>query len=90
MSRESIYNRYSQEFPPDDGDNGPAYWFIFNQDKMLLNVVNNKIKVPYVKLAELNVSPVRTQYLGRLQEVPVTLLSFSLKQVRLKERFSGI
>ena len=70
MSRESIYNRYSLEFPPDEEDNGSAYWFIFNQDKMLLNVVNNEIKVPYAKLEELNVFPVRTQYLGRLQGSP--------------------
>jgi NAD+ diphosphatase len=72
MSRESIYQRYIPSVTPDEENNGPAYWFIFNQqDKMLVKVTNSKIKIPYARsIEELNISPIRTQYLGTLKGYP--------------------
>jgi NAD+ diphosphatase len=64
-----IYKRYIPSVTPDEENNGPAYWFIFNQqDKMLVKVTNNKIKIPYARsIEELNIFPIRTQYLGTLE-----------------------
>ena len=71
MFRESIYKRYIPAATPDEENNGSAYWFIFNQDKMLVKTTNSKIKVPYLRsLEELNISPIRTQYFGTLQGHP--------------------
>ena len=70
MFRESIYKRYIPAAALEE-NNGSAYWFIFNQDKMLVDIINSKIKIPHVKsLDELNISPVRTQYFGTLQGNP--------------------
>ncbi len=71
MSRESIYKRYIPAATPDEENSGYTYWFIFNQNKMLVKATNNKIKIPYVRsLEELNISPVRAQYFGTLQGHP--------------------
>ena len=70
MSRESIYKRYIPAVTPDEENNGPAYWFIFNDYKMLINTKNSN-KIPFAKdLRELNIFPVRTQYLGTLEGHP--------------------
>ncbi len=68
MSRESIYKRYIPSAIPKKGNDDYSYWFVFNQDKMLINIDNSGIKIPYLKnIEELNILPVRTQYLGTLQ-----------------------
>jgi len=68
MTRESIYKQYipSTVSPQEDGDD--AYWFIFNQGKLLINVNSDENRIPHAKnLEELNIFPIRTQYLGTLQ-----------------------
>lgn len=68
MSRESIYKRYIPSVIPANGNDGYSYWFVFNQGKMLINVSNSGSRIPYLKnIEELNIFPVRTQYLGTLQ-----------------------
>ncbi len=70
MKRESIYKRYVPAVTPDEKNNGPAYWFIFNSDKLLLNPEDN-FKIPSAEdLNELSISPVRIQYLGTLDGQP--------------------
>ena len=69
MSRESIYKRYIPTVIPEQRENN-AYWFVFNQNKMLVTN-NSKTKIPYAKsLEELNIFPIRTQYLGTLKSHP--------------------
>ncbi len=68
MSRESIYKRYSPSAMYDPGNKDYAYWFVFSQGKMLIDNDNSKIKIPYSRNVEdMNIFPVRTQYLGKLQ-----------------------
>lgn len=46
----------------------PGFWFVFSEDKLL---VGEHFKVPYVKdLSEINLKPIRTQYLGELNGKP--------------------
>lgn len=70
MSRESIYKRYIPSVTPNEEKSSLAYWFVFNFDKMLINIKSDN-KIPFAKdLEELNISPVRTQYLGTLEGHP--------------------
>jgi NAD+ diphosphatase len=70
MKRESIYKRYSPAVTPDEEKKDPAYWFIFNSDKLLLNLEDN-LKIPSAEnLNLLSISPVRIQYLGTLNGHP--------------------
>jgi NAD+ diphosphatase len=65
MPRESIYKRYQPENRPKYKNSSKAYWFVFNSDKILINVKNNTI--PFIKdLEEFNLNPLRKIYLGTL------------------------
>ncbi|MFH2132032.1 MAG: NAD(+) diphosphatase [bacterium] len=45
----------------------PAYWFAFQKNNLLVQVVDGKTIVPYVmSMEEIGFKPVRTQYLGLL------------------------
>jgi NAD+ diphosphatase len=69
MSRESIYKRYKPAVTSESGNNDYSYWFVFCSNKLLIK--SDEFGVPYSRsLAELNLSPVRTQYLGTLQGHP--------------------
>ncbi|MCZ3364524.1 MULTISPECIES: NAD(+) diphosphatase [Methanobacterium] len=69
MSRESIYNRYIPAVIPDPENDNCAYWFVFNQNKLL--VTDNEIKIPCTKnIEEFDIFPIRTQYLGTLDGHP--------------------
>lgn len=71
MHRESIYKRYRPAVTDPVKDGGPAYWFAFHMNKMLVNLDNDAYSVPYMKtLGEKSISPVRTQYLGELMGYP--------------------
>jgi len=70
MLRESIYKRYNPVVTPNYKNNSPAYWFIFNSDKLLINCGKDN-KIPFIKdLKDLNISPIRTHYLGTLEGHP--------------------
>ena len=70
MSRKSIYSRYQPSFSPNSKNGCTAYWLIFNSNKMLINHRNGN-QIPYTKnLNDLNISPVRKQYLGTLEGHP--------------------
>ncbi|MFC1977434.1 NUDIX-like domain-containing protein [Chloroflexota bacterium] len=68
-SRESIYKFYKPAVAFESVDNDYGYWFVFCLTKLLIKP--NECSIPYLgSLAELNLSPVRTQYLGKLQGHP--------------------
>jgi NAD+ diphosphatase len=70
-SRESIYKHYKPAVTSPSRDNRQGYWFVFCLNKLLVTVDTDKVYIPYSKsLAELNITPVRIQYLGTLQGSP--------------------
>jgi len=71
VSGESIYKHFKPGVKQPPGDNNPAYWFVFCSNKLLVMVEKDKTTIPYFKsLSELNITPVRIQYLGTLQGRP--------------------
>ncbi|MEE8414186.1 MAG: NAD(+) diphosphatase [Dehalococcoidales bacterium] len=69
MSRESIYKSYKPADAIESGHNDYGYWFVFCLNKLLIKP--DDCSIPYLtSLAELELSPVRTQYLGTLQGQP--------------------
>lgn len=71
MHRESIYKRYEPAVTNPHENDGQVYWFAFCANKMLVKIDNDNSSIPYLNnLQELNILPVRTQYLGLLQGRP--------------------
>ena len=71
MSGESIYQHFKPAVTPLPGDIRQAYWFVFCSNKLLVTVDEGKTGIPYFKsLSELNIAPVRKQYLGTLRGSP--------------------
>ena len=69
MSRESIYKRYIPDVKHDH-ENNPAYWFIFNSDKLLINPKKDN-KIPFIKdITVLDFSMICTHYIGTLEGYP--------------------
>jgi len=70
-SGESIYKRYIPANVCEQVGNNNSYWFVFSLGKLLVKVDNDKASIPFVKtIDELNIVPVRTQYLGTLEGQP--------------------
>ena len=71
MQRESIYKHYQPGLTLKPGNGTRAYWFVYSATKLLVYNGDSKAGIPYLSsLAEYNLSPIRTQYLGLLQESP--------------------
>lgn len=73
MSGESIYKRYKPAVTPEPVNSTLTYWFVFYANKMLIKVDNPKpgVTIPQVRnIEEMNIIPVRKQYLGTLQGHP--------------------
>jgi NAD+ diphosphatase len=71
VSGESIYKHFKPAVKPPPEDNNPAYWFVFCSNKLLVKVEKDKAAIPYFKsISELNITPVRIQYLGTLHGRP--------------------
>lgn len=69
MSRESIYKSYQPDVPFESVKDDYGYWFVFSQNKLLTEP--EEFGIPCLKsLAEVNLAPVRTQYLGTLRGHP--------------------
>jgi len=69
MFRESIYKHYEPAVTSESLDNDYGYWFVFCLTKLLTKP--GECGIPYLKsLAELDLSPIRTQYLGTLRGHP--------------------
>ncbi len=70
MSRKSIYKRYEPGVTVPKDYNGPAYWFIFKLNNMLVELEKSH-NIPFYKnLSEINIFPNRTQYLGLFNGYP--------------------
>ena len=55
---------------PSSESNEPAWWFAFQNDQLMVSVNDNKATVPRLSsLKDLKLSPVRQQYLGKLNGV---------------------
>ncbi|MDP6501028.1 MAG: NAD(+) diphosphatase [Dehalococcoidales bacterium] len=66
MAGESVYKYYEPAVSPESVDSEDGYWFVFCSTRLLIRP--NECTVPCLRsLAELGISPVRTQYLGTLQ-----------------------
>ncbi len=69
MSRESIYKRHKPAVTSESISTDCSYWFVFSLTRLL--VKTNESSIPYLaSLSELNISPVRTGYLGTLKGHP--------------------
>ncbi|MFC1953746.1 NAD(+) diphosphatase, partial [Chloroflexota bacterium] len=69
MAKESIYKSHQPAVFAESENEESGYWFVFYSTKLLIQ--SSEGSIPYIKsLTELNLSPVRTQYLGRLKEHP--------------------
>lgn len=67
MKRESIYKTYVPQFELAKEDDDNTYWFIFNSDKLLVEIVEGKVSIPTAKnVEELGIIPISKQYLGTL------------------------
>lgn len=71
MNREGIYKSYEPAVTPQNKNEGEAYWLAFCENKMLVKVENSNYYIPYLdNLQQINLSPVRTQYLGLYKGCP--------------------
>jgi len=71
LSSEGIYKNFRPAVKPQQEDCSEAYWFVFNQTKILLKKETNQVSIPLAKAAEdLGIKPVRKHYLGALYEKP--------------------
>ena len=69
MPRESIYKHYIPAVTFESENDDYGYWFVFCSNRLLINPGEGSI--PCLRsLAELKLSPLRTQYLGTLQAHP--------------------
>ena len=70
-SAESIYKRYTPANICNQETSGNTYWFLFSLNKLLVNTYSGNVTIPFVKtIEELNIVPIRTQYLGTLEGKP--------------------
>ena len=68
MTEQMTLTFIPQTAPPDNRHD-PAYWFAFQDDKMVVRAVEHGMAVPLLAdIAELGVAAVRQQYLGYLQD----------------------
>lgn len=69
MPRESIYKNYEPGVAPESENNDYGYWFMCSSSRLLTKTDECGIPL-FGNLEELNLSPVRIQYLGTLQGYP--------------------
>jgi NTP pyrophosphohydrolases containing a Zn-finger, probably nucleic-acid-binding len=68
MPSDIIYKRYVPGVVPPEDYNGKSWWFVFYTDKLMYINSDNKVNIPFFKdLEELNIKPIRKQYLGMLE-----------------------
>lgn len=80
MHRQSIYKHFIPAAPYSTSNDQPGYWFAFSDFNLLVKGDNANFSLPLLSnLEELNLSPVRTQYLGTLAGVPCHSAELSLK-----------
>jgi len=82
MDRESLYKRYIPASPSTPSNGRPGYWFAFCSDNLLVKAEKVGFPVPYLAgLGDLNLIPVRTQYLGTLDGQACYSAELSLQSI---------
>lgn len=67
MTNKSIYNRYSPSLAPETINDEPAWFFVFNRDKLLVKAADDTLSVPVkTTVDELKVRILTKYYLGKL------------------------
>ena len=67
MTSTSIYNRYSPSLAPETANNEPAWFFVFNRDRLLVKAVDETLSAPLKTTVDaLNLKIVTKYYLGKL------------------------
>jgi NAD+ diphosphatase len=67
MHKESLYKRYIPSSQLNQYKLEPGYWFAFCSDSLLVKADEGVFPIPYINnLLELNLIPIRIQYLGTL------------------------
>lgn len=70
-SEESIYKRYIPANIREQVSVCNIYWFVFSSNKLLIKTYKDNTSIPFSKtIEELNIIPIRTQYLGTLEGQP--------------------
>lgn len=93
MQRESIYHQYIPENRPKYENDDKAYYFIFNSNKMLINCGKNveDSKIPFLdNLKELNITPERKIYLGKLRDHPCYAVEVTVNYVTERMEFHDL
>src|SRR3990170_1646349 len=68
MADETALRFTSRVEPPDDRHE-PAYWFVFQGDKLCARPNGHKAEVPQAaELAQIGITPLRQLYLGYLED----------------------
>jgi NAD+ diphosphatase len=71
MTGESIYKHYQPAVSPGSENGSSAYWFVFQSNQLLVKNNHGKVDLPLAACpGEMNLTPIRTQYLGLLYERP--------------------
>lgn len=71
MQKAGIYDKYVPQVTPDVEISGSSFWFVCSGNKLLVHEQGGKAVIPYfAALEELNIAPVRIQYLGLLEGRP--------------------
>ncbi len=94
MPKKSIYYDYQPSTPRDEKTDSGSYYFIFYQDKLLIDHHTNEI--PFLKnLNQLPVEPLREIYLGQLRRSPCLVVEIEsclelsgMSFIDLKELYS--
>jgi NAD+ diphosphatase len=67
MTSKSIYDRYSPSLVPETANDKPAWFFVFNKDKLLVKAAADTLIAPFkTTVDELKLRILETYYLGKL------------------------
>ena len=82
MSRGSIYKYYRPAVMPEQQNDNQAFWFVFCSNKLLVTVKADKYNIPCTSnLKEINLAPIRTQFLGTIKGHPCYSAEVSFETV---------
>ena len=73
-------------------ENEVAFWFVFNDNKMLVKLNNDSATVPFIEdIQTLNIKPINKQYIGRLDGHPCFVAEVISDEITEKNiKFTGI
>jgi len=85
----SIYDKFVLKHTPPPNSKADAYWFAFSNDRLLVIDQENNVDIPKCSsLENIDINPIRTQYLGTYDSVDC--YSAELEKIDPPENFSFI